>query len=88
MYYLNDRHPDYQYAVYCKYQGGSPYIKTVLDNKEQLDQYIESIVNRHNQFHHIFYIDNDFYDNKYPKDLQGIYYKVLKRKVNDWEEVA
>lgn len=87
MYYLNDKHPQYQYAIYCKNGSACPYIKAVLDNREEVKVYISSIVKWHKRYHHNFYIDNKFYKNEEKLLPTGFYYKVLRRTVNDWDDI-
>ena len=89
MYYLNDKHPQYEYCLYVRNGSACPYImpRTFTDEWEAKN-YAYEIEKRHNRFNRIFYIDNDFYNNRYSPNVEGIYYKFLRREVNDWEEVA
>lgn len=88
MYYLNDKHPEYEYAVYCRVSTACPYIVRIFENKRQLKIFMEGIIKWHNRYHQVFYIDNEEYDNEYSINEGGTYYKILKRAVNDWEEVG
>ena len=88
MYYLNDKHPKYEYAIYTRVNNATPYIGQVFDNMKQVEVYLESIGKRHNKYHQTFYIDADGYENNYPKEFADCYYKLLIRPVNDWQEIA
>mgnify|MGYP006898654553 CR=1 FL=1 len=44
----------------------------------------KEIEKKHNRYHQRFYIDNEFYHNEYKRG-EGVYYRFMKRKVNDWE---
>lgn len=88
MYYLNDKHNKYDYAVYCRVSTASPYITATFKDRKQLDRFFKGIIRWHNRYHQIFYIDSKDYKNEYSKNMNGTYYKILKRKVNDWEEVS
>ena len=33
-----------------------------------------------------FYVDNDFYDNKYPPNMYGKYFCIMERNVTQWEK--
>lgn len=88
MYYLNDQHPEFEYALYCKINNGCPYISNVYDNKQVLEITLGLIEKNNNRYHYIFYIDYPGYKNKYPKELAKRFYKVLKRPVMDWQEIA
>ena len=88
MYYLNDKHPKYEYAIYTRVNNACPYISKVFTNYRQVEEFIKAIENRHNRLHHLFYIEAEQYKNIYPKEIAIFYYKVLKRPVNDWQEIA
>lgn len=88
MYYLNDKHPQYEYCLYVKNGNACPYIARTFTDMFAIYQFIDEIEKKHNRYNRVFYIDNEFYKNRYSLNIEGIYYKFLKRKVNDWEEVA
>lgn len=88
MYYLNDKHPQYEYCLYIRNGTGCPYIARTFDDMFEAQRYIIELEKRNNRFHRIFYVDNEFYKNQYSPNIEGIYYKILKREINDWEEVA
>lgn len=88
MYYLNDKHPKYEYAIYCRVGNACPYIQRTFTNEKQINEFIKGIVRWHNKYHQIFYIDSEKYKNEYSINMNGTYYKILKRTVNDWEEVS
>ena len=87
MYYLNDKHPEYEYALYCRVGSATPYIvPRKFNDMSDVLRFIDELEKRHNRYHQIFFIDNDFYENKYSINHNGTYYKFLRRKVFDWEE--
>lgn len=88
MYYLNDDHYQYEYCLYIQRGRACPYINEVryVHDLIGLQREIDEIERKHNQYHQRFYIDNDFYKNKYTLDGGGVYYKFLRRPVSDWEE--
>lgn len=86
MYFLNDKHPRYEYALYCRHGTACPFIVRTFDDIYQVYRHIEELEKRHNRFHQIFYIDNDFYKNHYSINQNGTYYKFLRRPVSDWQE--
>ena len=86
MYYLNDKHTDFEYAIYCRVGQALPYIQTILNSMEDVMLRIVEIEKKHNHYGQFFYIDNDFYDNKYSLSYNCTYYKILRRPVSDWEE--
>ena len=90
MYFLNDKHPEYEYAIYCQFKTACPYIAVILNSIQDVQRYLETRVKRCNQFRQIYYIDNKGFKNDYPKAMcpKGFYFKVLKRRVNDWKVIA
>lgn len=89
MYYLNDKHTQYEYAIYCRKGKATPYLLgQVFQNEIQARNYIETIGKRHERFNQPYYVDNKFYKNTYPSNSNGFYYKVLKRPVKDWQIIA
>ena len=86
MYYLNDKHSKYEYAIYCRVGRAIPYIKIIFNSLDDVYRHIAQIEKKHNRYNQFFYIDNDFYKNIYNISCGGTYYKVLRRPVADWEE--
>ncbi len=86
MYYLNDKHSKYEYAIYCRVGSACPYIQKVFSSIDDVYRQIIEIEKKHNHYRQMFYIDNNFYDNKYNLNCGGTYYKILRRPVFDWED--
>lgn len=86
MYYLNDKHSKYEYALYCRVGNACPYIARIFNSIDEVYRYANEIEKRHNHYRQFFYIDNDFYNNNYNLNSNGTYYKFLRRPVSDWED--
>lgn len=86
MYYLEDKHPTNEYGCYIQNKGAMPYIAGWRGSSiEDVYRYIAEIEKRHNRYRQHFYIDNDFYNNKYNNSDYVYYYRFLIRKINDWD---
>lgn len=48
---------------------------------------VQEIEKSHQRRNRPFYIDNDFYENIYNRNENCVYYKFMKRRVNDWENL-
>lgn len=86
--YLNDKHVEYEYILYVKVGSACPYLAGLepMRSWREVMNTIKWIENKHSKsYNGWYYIDNDFYDNPYPLTSNGTYYKILRRKVNDWE---
>lgn len=91
MYYMNDDHVDYEYILYVKVGDATPYFAGLRPMKkwEEVEDTIKEIEKKHSKrYMGFYYIDNDFYDNPYPLTASSTYYKILRRKVNDWESFS
>lgn len=80
----------YQYGLYTQVGNATPYITELkgVENMQDVYRRIEEIEKRHNHYRQIFYIDNDFYKNKFSGECGGTYYRFLKRRVLGWEDVS
>lgn len=76
---------DYTYIMYIKVGNATPYLSGEFDNFEDLKRFIIHIEEKAFRYGKIFYIDNNFYDNFYKSAAGGTYYKVFRRKNNQWE---
>ena len=88
MYYLNDKHPEYEYAIYKRVRKGCPYIAKTFTNIYDVEEWINAVKKEHDKYHYTYYIDAEKYENQYPLEFAQFYYKILKRQVNDWQEIA
>ena len=88
MSYIAEMHPQFEYALYVRVKNATPYISPfITDDINLVFRQIEDIEKKHNRYNQAFYIDNDFYNNEYSKAENGVYYKFLVRKVNDWHDL-
>ncbi len=85
MYYLNDQHPKYQYTIYTRHGNALPFLSGKFDSLRLVKMQLEYLAKDNDRYHRRYYIDEEFFDNEYKKG-EGTYYKILMRKVNDWEE--
>ena len=90
MYYMEEKHPKYEYVLFVRQGQACPFL--LNDNKpytdmEQVIKKVHDIEKDHaRRVEKNFYIDNDFYNNKQILMSNGVYYKFLRRKVADWED--
>lgn len=88
MYYLNDKHPKYEFTVYIRCGNGTPYlIPRKFETYSEVCKFLNEKAKWHFRYNQRFYIDDSFFSNEYKKDINGIYYKILKRPVSDWKEL-
>lgn len=91
MYYLEDKHPDYLYALYKRVNGATPYLDTFHYGCDYYNVmcYIENMKKKHDRYNQIYYIDNDFINNYYNSQIRpDYYYKLLRCSLSDYKEVT
>lgn len=88
MYYLEDRHPQFEYGCYIKVGTAVPYISPWRgDDFQDVIRLIKDIEKRHSRTGQHYYIDNDFYNNEFSKSNYVYYYRFLVRPINDWKQL-
>lgn len=58
-----------EYAIYCIYNGGTPFILHTYKSLQEAKLQIYNMAYNEIDHNRIFYVDNDFYENKYPNYL-------------------
>lgn len=74
-----------EYAILCIYNGGTPFILRTHNNIQEAKLHLYNLVNLEEDRNRVYYVDNDFFDNKYQNLLNGKYFKILERTVGGWE---
>lgn len=76
-----------EYSILIICNGGYPYI---LGSYETFSSAKTALMNMISDFDYrkkIYYIDNDFFDNKYPAGLPNSrYYQIQEREVTEWKK--
>ena len=77
----------FEYCFYICYNGGCPYYSNIFYSLEEALLWLKSIEKKAIRYNQIFYVDNDFYNNHYNKEVSkyGVYYKLLVRPTNNWK---
>lgn len=78
----------YEYTIYIQIRNGTPFCSGIYSNEKQVEEHLKSLIRRHKQYKQIYYVDNKNYDNEYSKAQTGTYYKILRRPINDWQELT
>lgn len=65
--------------------GGSPYYLRSFNSVDQAINAIYNIVSAYDNKRHMFYVDNDFFNNKYPLIFNNCHYiQLQEREVSEW----
>lgn len=75
-----------EYVLYCINNGGKPFLLLPHETFEECYNQLLNIVNLEEERHRVYYVDNDFWNNKFPNNIQGSKYICLKeREVSEWK---
>lgn len=83
--YLLRLKSEYTYVIYIKNGNCRGYLSREFETFDDVKMFIIGIEKKAFRYGHIFYIDNLFYDNYFKSWVGGTYYKVFRRKNNQWE---
>ena len=75
-----------EFCVYIRNGRGSPYNISPYHNFEDALVALNNMVSLEIERGRFFYVDNDFYDNKYPPNMYGKYFCIMERNVTQWEK--
>lgn len=74
-----------EYRVYRQNNGGTPFCLRTLQTLSEAKRYIYNCIANYEELHYFYYVDNDFFDNKYSIGLKGLFYfQIQERDVSAW----
>lgn len=77
-----------EYCIFVIYRGGTPYTVGSYNTFQLAQSALMNMISGFDQRGKIYYIDNDFFDNKYPLGLQSVYYQIQERDVTEWKKYS
>lgn len=75
-----------EFCIYVRNGQGKPYILSSYPTFRDASIALNNIITYEEERGKIFYVDNDFYENKYPSSVNGKYFCILERSVSEWEK--
>lgn len=86
MYHIGkEKMKEYSILIICN--GGCPYSLGSYPTFSSAKMALMNIISDFDYRKKIYYIDNDFFDNKYPVGLPNSrYYQIQEREVTEWKE--
>lgn len=76
-----------EYSILCIYNGGKPFRIHIFDNLTSAKIQLYEMIQLEEERNRIYYVDNDFFNNKYPIGLQGSkYFCIQEREVSKWNK--
>ena len=76
-----------EYCIYCpNISSGKTFILETFDNIDVAKISLYNIVSLEEERGRTYYVDNDFFNNKYATTIIGKYLKLLSREVTEWKK--
>lgn len=76
-----------EYCIYNVWNGGTPFVIDIFNNLTLAKIKLQEMVDLEEERNRPYYVDNDFFVNKYPPILKGKYFCIKEREVSDWKKL-
>lgn len=77
-----------EYGIYIRCHGGTPYMIHFYDNILSAKQKLYEMIQIEEDRGRPYFIDNDFFSNKYPCSIDLKYYCIKERDITDWQNYS
>ena len=77
-----------EYSIYIRCKGGTPYMIHSFDNILSAKLKLYEMVDLEEERGRPYFVDNDFYENKYPCSINLKYYCIKERDVSEFSEYS
>lgn len=77
-----------QYGIYIRQGSGIPYMIHFYDNIYSAKQKLYEMIQLEEERQRPYFVDNDFFDNKYRLVGNLKYFLIKERDVSDWENYS
>lgn len=78
-----------EYTILCVYNGGKPFNLQTFYSLEDAKYKLYDMINLEIERNRAYYVDNDFFKNVYPYNLQHCkYFCIKERNVTEWEKTS
>ena len=75
-----------EFCIYIKNGRGTPYIQASYRTFQDAFIALNNMIGLEEERNRFYYVDNDFFDNKYPPNMYGKYFSILERVVGEWKK--
>lgn len=73
-----------EYGIYIRCNGGTPYMIHIYDNLYSAKTKLYEMVNLEEERERPYFVDNDFFENKYNLAVKLKYFCIKEREVSEW----
>ena len=77
-----------EYCIYCIWNGGTPFISDTCKNLESAKLKLYNMISIEEERKRPYYVDNDFFPNKYTYVGRLKYFCIKERTVSEWEKYS
>lgn len=78
-----------EYSILCIYNGGKPFYLNTFYSLEDAKVKLYDMINLEKERNRAYYVDNDFFENIFPPNLQNCkYFCIKERKCTEWTKVS
>lgn len=77
-----------EYVIYIRYSSGKPFFTSIYSDFYSARNFIECRVKLDEERLRPYYVDNDFFENKYSLCENLTYYCLKEREVSDWSKYS
>lgn len=75
-----------EFCIFIKNGRGSPYTIGTYNSFGDAFVALQNMLSLEEDRNRFYYVDNDFWDNKYPPNMYGKYFSILERNVGEWKK--
>lgn len=73
-----------EYCIYCIYNGGTPFILQTFKTFEAARIKLMEMINLEEERGRPYFVENNFFTNKYIANIPGKYFALKEREVSEW----
>ncbi len=73
-----------EYCIYCIYNGGTPFILRTYNTFEAARIKLMEIIDLEEERNRPYFVENNFFENKYNGNIHGKHFAIKEREVSDW----
>lgn len=77
-----------QYGIYIRHGSGTPYMVHFFDNIYSAKSKLYEMLQLEDERQRPYFVDNNFFDNKYNISSKLKYYSIQVREVSEWEKYS
>ena len=77
-----------EYGIYIRHGEGKPYMLQIFNDIDLAKIKLFDMISLEEQRNRPYFVDNDFYDNKYNISIELKYFCIKEREVTEWEKYS